>query len=514
MEKWNALQRLKKKILDTKRKPIAVLAPSFNSENITDGYFQRIYAIDHLVLENYYRIYFRLQEDYTAPILHDTFQIDELDDFRTEVSLDPRVFQDAYMLYDLCLWCKMVYIHCALRIIQRSTGKMLRNALCNIFLVWDVHGVVPEEFAMHGDYWGAQEAGEAEHFLACHADIIVSVNSAMRDHLCNKYPQLNGKHIILPIFSIKGMQFNRKDLEKEKYLSKEELPIAVYAGGLQKWQQIETMQTMIEKQKDICRYWICVPHPEKFMDMWGNKMQPPYMWAAEKKPEELSLLYKKCHYGFAIRNSDIVNAVACPTKIIEYLQYGIIPILDNPNLGDFKKFGLKYLSSDKFENGELLSETKRKIQARKNFRVLKKIQKQSKQGIFCLKAILERPNVRNKKRQVSLGPAIAVFYSKSQTDCQKTEHIMKQWTKYHFQGKRVFLLCDTLDLTPFKEKIAVEWMFGICALEINGIFYGGSKKEFLDFCYRQNIQVVLTGEEKQTVEQFADKYFESETNST
>jgi len=44
--------------------------------------------------------------------------------------------------------------------------------------------------------------------------------------------------------------------------------------------------------------------------------------------------------------------VACPTKLIEYMLNGIIPIVLNPYIGDFKELGYSYISLERLEKGD------------------------------------------------------------------------------------------------------------------------------------------------------------------
>ena len=35
------------------------------------------------------------------------------------------------------------------------------------------------------------------------------------------------------------------------------------------------------------------------------------------------------------REEILVNAVACPTKLVEYMYWGVVPVVITPNIGDF-----------------------------------------------------------------------------------------------------------------------------------------------------------------------------------
>ena len=67
-------------------------------------------------------------------------------------------------------------------------------------------------------------------------------------------------------------------------------------------------------------------------------------------PIELSSYYEISHYGFLLRDHHPLNNVACPTKAIEYLAFGITPIVLEENIGDFKQLGYEYISINKINN--------------------------------------------------------------------------------------------------------------------------------------------------------------------
>lgn len=80
--------------------------------------------------------------------------------------------------------------------------------------------------------------------------------------------------------------------------------------------------------------------------------------------------YQTAHYGFVLRDDITVNNVACPTKLVEYLQYGILPILLTPNIGDFAARGMEYLPLEDLLAGKLPSEEQRRQMAARNGEVL------------------------------------------------------------------------------------------------------------------------------------------------
>ena len=68
------------------------------------------------------------------------------------------------------------------------------------------------------------------------------------------------------------------------------------------------------------------------------------------KPEELESYYEMANYGFILRDDILVNRVANPTKLAEYLQYGIVPIVKLVDIGDYARFKYEYISYQELSN--------------------------------------------------------------------------------------------------------------------------------------------------------------------
>ena len=110
-------------------------------------------------------------------------------------------------------------------------------------------------------------------------------------------------------------------------------------------------------------------------------------------PAEVVEEYKVCHFGFALRDDITVNNVACPTKIIEYIQYGIVPVLKTEKIGDFVDMGMQYISYEEFADSAPGFEQYSSM-ARGNFAVLDKLMQAHNDGVAELKGKLyEKFNV-------------------------------------------------------------------------------------------------------------------------
>ena len=67
--------------------------------------------------------------------------------------------------------------------------------------------------------------------------------------------------------------------------------------------------------------------------------------------QDLPLEYAKHDFGLVLRDESAVNRVSCPTKLSEYLDFGLIPIVRYPSLGDFLSLGYAYVTEEDFRSG-------------------------------------------------------------------------------------------------------------------------------------------------------------------
>jgi hypothetical protein len=204
--------------------------------------------------------------------------------------------------------------------------------------VLDIHGVVPEEFEMCGDYNNYKIFNSIEKFAVKKADVIVSVTNKMADHVIKKNGIINKKNIIvLPILPNKGKISNNLNMDNMNSI--------IYCGGLQKWQQVDKMLEYVNKNKNKNKFTFLVPDPEQLLSLYKDKYEEDFPGTVTSSPsEEVSEWYKKNSLGLVLREDIIVNNMACPTKLIEYFQNDILPIVDSENIGDFKDMGYRYIS--------------------------------------------------------------------------------------------------------------------------------------------------------------------------
>lgn len=298
-------------------------------ESKKGGLSQRILAIDSLFLDKK-RIY--IESSFTKNF---NFQKIEVDDMLTVYRLN--FFIHFFKVFTLLTATRFIYVHTIANIIKTIPVALFKN---NYRIVCDMHGVLPEECEMNGwrakrIYYKLIEKVAFNHFI----DYSICVSSSMKKHYNEKYPTSNALYIILPIFTILRTVV---DFDKE---IKVDNKTVIYAGGTQIWQNTALMLSVAERNVELnFEFWL----PKAGFEMYKERNQHSHINFKTGSNIDVVDAYSHVHMGFALRDENVVNDVSCPTKIIEYIQNDIIPILKYENVGDFKLLGLEYLTLEGF----------------------------------------------------------------------------------------------------------------------------------------------------------------------
>lgn len=355
----------------------------FYPERQSDGYVQRIKMIDPLFAGRW-RVYVENEELPCNSAWFDRPQSNVLV-LRITGSKKRKMLIRLVVLILVCR-CRKIYFHSVMRMHNNRFGILLHIPF--IHKAVDVHGVVPEEFRLCSDYLIAERYEKQEKLAVEKAGILIVVTHAMQQYLQSKYiNKMKAKIISCPMFPSFTPMIATRPLVDGK-------TVVVYAGGLQKWQLVAKMLDAIIRTKDSCIHCFYCPNPEVV-----KNMLPPSVTAEvtleSKTQAELMLCYSKCHYGFILREDNVVNWVACPTKLIEYLAMGIVPIMDSENIGDFKLLGMCFISLEDFLVGRLPDEERRAKMALENFRIYEQLKNLMLTGANEIKEFFTPVDLRN-----------------------------------------------------------------------------------------------------------------------
>jgi hypothetical protein len=324
---------------------IIVVAPYPNSENQKDGMIQRVAHIDGLMVETQ-RVYLDLsfRRFFHKKILTygnvTTYQLNVI----THYLLIRRLIKSA----------NLVYIHSAYNALKVMMFPIKAH------IIFDAHGIVPEELTQEGKSLSAKIFAAAERYILKRCNTLVCVTRSMQVHFNAKYGYRTGcEEIVLPILP----RIDTK-IDVDKILqSQRDIYSVIYAGGMQVWQNIDRMMEAAEKQSSLT-YTFLTGFPDEFKSRLRIASLPRFS-CKSVPPAQVKDYYLRHQFGFILRDSNLVNAVACPTKLVEYLHWGVVPIVITPHIGDFNEKSLSAVTLEAFEAG-IIPDEKTVDQMRRN----------------------------------------------------------------------------------------------------------------------------------------------------
>jgi len=199
-------------------------------------------------------------------------------------------------------------------------------------IVW-FQGIIPEESYMRNNSSIRKKTLEMiEKKVLEKTKLAILVSKTMKKHYEDKYKiDFTDRYYIMPCFNtnIKNESFFKDRKYKNNIFS--------YIGGLSPWQGIDKIFSCYKKIEELGlpNTKILVLTSEKDKALIQIKKAGIVNFEINYvKVAELPSILADVKFGFVIRDSNLVNQVATPTKLSTYLANGIIPIYSE-NIKDF-----------------------------------------------------------------------------------------------------------------------------------------------------------------------------------
>ncbi len=233
------------------------------------------------------------------------------------------------------------YDDIVVEITPKAYWQIRKHNKASLIIHW-FQGVTPEEVDFYEMPWIKKVLSKLrysilEYIILKSSDYNFFVSNTMLSHYQNKYGYNKDNYYVMPCF-------NQPLLEKAFYDDKYSKPSFVYTGNLANWQCFEPMVALfIQIKKKLTDATLTVytkdsAQAQVILNKYGVKAEIRYV-----PYQQLSEEIKQYKYGFILREDNIVNNVATPTKMNSYLASGIIPIYTDV-VGAYKEHlsGLKY----------------------------------------------------------------------------------------------------------------------------------------------------------------------------
>lgn len=349
-----------------KKNQICIISAYPDKKNERDGMMQRINAIDTLIGEKkriYLELSFRRNFSSLKEIKTDKLTIYHLN-----------CFLHFFSIMYLCLQSHIIYVHSIYNSIRILPVYFFKN------VITDMHGVVVEELRMsHATTLVCILFSIVEYIVMKFGYKFIVVTDEMRKYFSQKYHINSSRYLCISIFQ------NDHKIKQEK--EKKYNNTAIYCGGMQAWQCIPELSNLIINTKDIYN-WIILTGEQQYLKNLFTKYRIYNLVKIKSVPrEEVDDYYSNSTYGIVLRKDNIVNHVACPTKLIEYIEAGLVPVVLSPYIGDFYKMGYSYIDYRVFERGAYFSKEKLMNMAKHNMSLLRKIKLDTQKNIQLLKNI-------------------------------------------------------------------------------------------------------------------------------
>lgn len=315
---------------------IVFVAPFPALSDEKDGMMQRVASID-LLVSDLPRVY--------LDISFRRFWSKKLHHFG-----DATVFQlnGLWHFFQILSWLRkasVVYIHSV-----HNSIKVLPAYWVTVTIT-DLHGAVPEELAHQGKQWTSHIFSLVERFVMRRSSSVVHVTYAMKRHFQSKYQRQSEEDRIIAILpcltEARGQCGNVMDAKRDK-------KAVIYAGGLQAWQNVPTMLEAAAAKKKLKYVFLSGETP--VLNRLAESANVANFICLAVLPHQVPDYYLRCTYGFVLRDPVLLNKVACPTKLVEYLYWGVIPIVLTTEIGDFADLGFAFVTLEDFRASHLPSD--------------------------------------------------------------------------------------------------------------------------------------------------------------
>ena len=256
-------------------------------------------------------------------------------------SFVPFVFNKLYLLRAL----KSLLQDCPNAVVM---CEALSSAVCvynfckknDIKFVFDCHGTAPDEVYMcHKNIAGlffSKWLKKEQSKVVFEASLTVTVSFKQKELL--NLPQEKWSFLpLLPSNHFFTLPNKRNDIRRTLGID-DSTVVFVYSGQNQKWQMSkETIKFFrrIEIREQNCFLLVLTGQVNSFDTLCKEENIKNYK-VISVQYSEMPFYLDACDYGFCLRADHIVNKVASPTKVMEYLVRNVRPVLTN-YVGDFSE---------------------------------------------------------------------------------------------------------------------------------------------------------------------------------
>ncbi|MFI5451830.1 glycosyltransferase [Pedobacter sp. UC225_61] len=317
-------------------KQIIFLTAYPTTNTLKDGMVQRVKNIDNLFIQTprvfldvNIRCYFNKQ------VCEPT---DNVKEYKLNALLH------FFVIWKLIKAADIIFLHS----VYGAVCTFIQLCLFKKKICLDFHGVVPEENLVINNRFYFYYFKFIEWVSVRLATHVIYVSKVMEQNFVQKYPFITKRRMIYPNYTnIKQdripIKFNNANTGNKT--------VFIYSGNLQNWQNIDDLLKVIHQYQTVPNYHfiILTGQVEQFKKkIVKHHIQLDRIEINSVNSDEIDAYYARAHYGFILRSDHLLNRVANPTKMMEYLLFGITPIVKSVAIGDFNDYQYEYININEF----------------------------------------------------------------------------------------------------------------------------------------------------------------------
>lgn len=241
------------------------------------------------------------------------------------------------------------------------------NKMSGIPYIIDYHGVAPEEYKLSGKALGKVNYGyykKMELLSLENANGVVCVSNRFKKYLLQEFKLDESNIIIVPsCIETNKMGYNHKnrDTLRNQLGIGDDTKVIIYAGGCGHWHCDDKIANLFGKlystNKNIFLVFLTRKENHNLVkkNLRSSNVPDSAYYIDSVSNEKVFEFYSAADYGIIIRFDSLINEVASPTKVIEYMSSGL-GVISTTNVGDINEFpGVSFLEeynalcSDEYE---------------------------------------------------------------------------------------------------------------------------------------------------------------------